>query len=132
MDSTFIFTIFNASVFDIIKKPFSNVTDYVSANLTCNTKGGHLAVIDSSVKQVVIEGLIRQHLANFTLQKASYLFGKKKIGIEMKGNVLLFNKSIFLKLNKINCFRFKTRKWSLEIFKWQTTWKLYELVNKVT
>ncbi len=47
-------------------------------------------------------------------------------------NVLLFNKNIFQNFVTINCFRFKKRKWSMEIFKWQTPWKLYELVNKVT
>jgi hypothetical protein len=77
-DSTFVFTISNGSVFDIIKKPFANVTDYLSANQTCQAKGGYLAVIDSSVKQQVVEGLIRQHLSNFSLQKASYLIGMFK------------------------------------------------------
>ena len=91
-DSTFVFTINNGSVFDIIKKSFSNVTDYVSANQTCQAKGGYLAVIDSSVKQEVIEELIHQHLTNFTLQKASYLIGKKNTDNQIinDSNVAIF------------------------------------------
>ena len=72
-DSTFVFSISNGSVFDIVKT--SNETDYETANQSCQAKGGYLAVIDSSIKQEVIEELIRQHFTNFTQQKASYLIG---------------------------------------------------------
>jgi len=72
-DSTFVFSISNGSVYDIVKR--SDVTDYVTANQSCQAKGGHLAVIDSSFKQEVIEALIRKHLSNFTLQTGSYLIG---------------------------------------------------------
>jgi len=74
VDSTFVFSISNGSVFDIVKT--SDVTDYETANQSCKAKGGYLVVIDSPIKQDIIEDLIRQHLTNFTLQKASYLIGK--------------------------------------------------------
>ncbi len=68
------FTISNGSVFDIAKT--SDLTDYLSANQSCQAKNGYLAIIDSSFKQDIIEELIRQHLSNYSLQKASYLIGK--------------------------------------------------------
>ncbi len=75
-DSTFVFSISNGSVFDIVKT--SDVADYETANRSCQAKGGYLMVIDSPTKQDIIEDLIKQHLTNFTLQKASYLIGKTK------------------------------------------------------
>ncbi len=75
-DSTFVFAISNGTVYDIVKN--SDVLDYQTANQSCQAKGGFLAAIDSSIKQEIIEVLIRQHLANFTLQTGSYLIGKNR------------------------------------------------------
>ena len=75
-DFTFAFVVSNGTVFDIVKKSPENVTDYVTADQTCKAKGGFLAVIDSSVKQQIIQDLIKQHVVNFTQLKATYIFGK--------------------------------------------------------
>ena len=72
-DLTFVFTISNGSVYDIVKKSY--VTDFETANQSCQAKGGFLAVIDSSVKQEFIEVLIKQHITNFSLPTGSYLLG---------------------------------------------------------
>ena len=72
-DSTFVYTISNGSVYYIVKK--SNATTYETANQTCQTKGGYLAVIDSRVQQDIVQNLIKIHMTNFTVTKAAYLFG---------------------------------------------------------
>ena len=72
-DSTFVYTLVNATVFHIIKR--SNITDYVTANQSCQAKGGHLAVIDTVLKQNIIQNLTIQHMRNFTMQKGVYLIG---------------------------------------------------------
>ena len=76
-DSTFVFTISNGTVYDIVKR--SNSTDYATANLSCQNKGGFLAVIDTKFKQNLIQDLIRKYLTNFKQQKGTYLFGEFKL-----------------------------------------------------
>ena len=76
-DSTFVYTISNGNVYDIVKR--SNSTDYATANLSCQNKGGFLAVIDTKFKQNLIQDLIRKYLANFKQQKGTYFFGESKL-----------------------------------------------------
>jgi hypothetical protein len=70
-DSTFVFTISNGTVYDIVKSS----SDYAAASLSCAIKGGYLAVIDTAFKQDMIQNLIRKHLSNYTQQRGTFLFG---------------------------------------------------------
>jgi hypothetical protein len=69
----------------------SNATTYETANQTCQTKGGYLAVIDSRVQQDIVQNLIKIHMTNFTVTKAAYLFG------------MAFKKTFFFIQSKIHC-----------------------------
>ena len=72
-DSTFVYIISNGTVYDIVKR--SNSTDYATANLSCQNKGGFLAVIDTKFKQDLIQNLIRNYFTSYKEQKGTYLFG---------------------------------------------------------
>jgi hypothetical protein len=57
----------------------STIPDYPTANQTCQTKGGYLAVIDTSTKQDIVQTLIKKHFEAFSTKKASFLLGKLKV-----------------------------------------------------
>jgi hypothetical protein len=71
-----VYSISNGSVFDIVRAIDGNVTDYSTANQFCQLKGGHLAVVDSKIKQDVVSDLIKTHLKTFGLGSVNYLLGK--------------------------------------------------------
>jgi hypothetical protein len=78
-DSSFVFTSSNGSIFSITKNLSATGTNYLTANQSCQDKGGYLAVIDTTQKQEIIQSLIRKHIVAFGTKKASFLLGKLKL-----------------------------------------------------
>ena len=76
-NNSFVYNSTNGSIFWIPKNFSSAITDYLTANQSCQAKGGaHLAVIDSDVKQNVVQSLIKKHTDVFGTKTASFLLGK--------------------------------------------------------
>jgi hypothetical protein len=73
-NSSYVYSISNGSVISIDKT--FNGTDFMSANKSCQTYGGYLAVIDTQEKQDFIQNLIRTAFSTFSIKKASFLIGK--------------------------------------------------------
>jgi hypothetical protein len=75
-DSSFVFTSSNGSIFSITKNFSVTVTNYLTANQSCQDKGGYLAIIDTTEKQDIVQSLIGKHSVAFGTKKASFLLGK--------------------------------------------------------
>ena len=74
-NTSFVYTVTNGSVFEISNAKPENVTNDSSANASCQAKGGHLAVIDTQMKQDYLNDLVKRHLEAFTPVKGIYLLG---------------------------------------------------------
>ena len=72
---SYVYTISNGSVFEIAKTKPENVTNYNTANVSCQARGGYLAVIDTQLKQDNLTDLVKEHLITFTPAKGIYLLG---------------------------------------------------------
>ena len=73
---SYVYTISNGSVFEIAKTKPENVTNYNAANVSCQARGGYLAIIDTQLKQDNLTDLVKEHLVAFTTAKGIYLLGK--------------------------------------------------------
>ena len=62
-------------MFKIGKAKLENVTNYNTANVSCQARGGYLAVIDTQLKQDNLTDLVKEHLITFTPAKGIYLLG---------------------------------------------------------